>query len=421
MAIKEMYYTALHAMHASKNLTTIILGLDFLMFNAFKDFVKVDNTQFSPDRMILDNSKNCFHVFMREFPILFGNIAFKESIRTLMGPPRIIEYLKVGGQMALVNGKEKGVIPNKNQTPHRVSRGYINHSWRVKPHYRYCMQAYDGQSRMSYFKRLIQEAYDRNVNVVVFFSPVHSSLYVALFEAGLLPQFEMWKRQIVTMLFDQSGKYGRKDPLIFDYAYINPTVDYKSTTLDGGKLKKTLFLDDAHYGEYIGNKIQQDFLRGHISSENFGIKLSPQIIDDILLNQRRQIYIWRQNNPKATDAIKSYAHKSYKKTLTLGCSSVADTLIQAESLAKKNGSRKALEFLTKEIDNFDLLNDFPILSKNKDGVPVGSSHPVLDLMLAKIFYAEQTKDLKLTESVIEKSLKIAPDAHCIMAQARKAQ
>ena len=409
MAMPEIPLTALHALHAAPDLKRIMIGLDFLMFNAYKDFVAIDHTQFSPDRLILDEDKNCWDVLWAERDMFFGATAIQDSYKTILGDgPR--EYLTPAGQMAYVNGSERGIVPRiKPNNPYPSAKGYMKLSWRPPPEYRFCMKNIHGDDRLDDFRSMIREAYSRNVKVDVFFSPLHTSLYQALYAIGLWPQFEAWKRAIVTILYEETQRFKQPEPVILDYAYANRINNYVASTLDGEVPTSSLFFNESHYGETIGNWIQEDFLVNFPTRGGFGMLLSPDVLVDALTEQRKALFQWQKTHPKSVEWIGRQAEESYADTFTIGCSPVFSELERAKRVAIEEGDKAAIAYLDKVLKRYPKAKTYPILAKGKDGVPVGTSNPRLDLLSLRLSFIEKIGNPALVLASIRDLLEIMPD------------
>ena len=74
---------------------------------------------------------------------------------------------------------------------------YVRKVWRPPPDERYCFTRTGQPNTMDTFRDMVRFARQSGVNVRFFLEPQHARLMLALQDAGLWPQFEDWKRDVV--------------------------------------------------------------------------------------------------------------------------------------------------------------------------------------------------------------------------------
>ena len=119
-------------------------------------------------------------------------------------------------------------------------------------------------------------------------------MLIAIQEAGLWPQYEEWKRQLVDILAEDGKLHNLPAYKIWDFSGINyVTLDLEPfVTLD--KKNETIsrtFWEPAHYRQEVGdliiNKMQDKVIDNSIRTNNFGVAINSDDIDGWLTSNRR--------------------------------------------------------------------------------------------------------------------------------------
>ena len=84
--LHELDLTLRHAVHASPQLRRVLLGLDFLMFNANREAVVFGTEVFNFDerRLLVSAHDTCWRSFLYDLPMLLGPKALFHSLATVL-------------------------------------------------------------------------------------------------------------------------------------------------------------------------------------------------------------------------------------------------------------------------------------------------------------------------------------------------
>lgn len=138
---------------------------------------------------------------------------------------------------------------------------------------------------MAEIKQLLQIAYEHDIDVRVYISPIHAAHLESIHRSGSWDEFERWKRQIVelTPLWDFSGYYTlTTEP-------IAPGIQN--------------FTDTSHYDPSLGEKVLDRILKDDSSEQvpkddvfdTFGVWITPENIDEHLKKIRQDRQQWLKN------------------------------------------------------------------------------------------------------------------------------
>ncbi len=130
------------------------------------------------------------------------------------------------------------------------------------------------------FKEIIDTCKRRNIDIKVFFSPVHAAQLEAIYLSGLWPAFEEWKRQVV------------KITPVWDFA------DYTSITTEPINDNMQNFVDSVHYQEQIADLILNRLYNYHQEwvPSNFGILATSDNIESRLAQIHDERQAWLKTN-----------------------------------------------------------------------------------------------------------------------------
>lgn len=256
-----------HTLSNQQNLKEVVLEISLMMF----DSQRKNRVDFSEKRLkkkqILEEDA---------LKIIFSLDALEASLKTInfnSNQTTVTNYYSDGGRNPEAVGKTdmllefKDVIQEaiqKKSKKIQLSEQYIND-----------------------FVTIVHTCKQRNINLKVFISPVHTTEMEEFRTAGLWPVFEDWKRRVskVTPLWDFSG--------------------YNSITREPITKDMKNFTDRGHYTRKIGDLILNRLF--HYQEEkvpnDFGILITPTNIESHLAKIRTDQELWAKNNPKMIQII----------------------------------------------------------------------------------------------------------------------
>ncbi len=262
-----------HAIANQENLQTVVLGVDFFMFNANL----ANQPGFSEARL----GKR--HLIVQDFiNIVFSIDAFNASKETLLESRK--EAYKND------NYGENGFQPNRKADDGETK-------WRFEQSIKLYFELHSDYDFSSAYFASFQEAVklcqENNIDLKVFISPAHATQWEAIRTTGHWQVFEEWKKKLVAVapVWDFSG--------------------YNSITTEHIKAKMNNYSDNSHYNKAIGDLILNRILSYQETEvpEDFGVLLTSENIDSHLEKIRTDRENWVKNNPEEFKLVQRIKHQ----------------------------------------------------------------------------------------------------------------
>ncbi|NEO53251.1 MAG: hypothetical protein F6K54_09280 [Okeania sp. SIO3B5] len=251
-----------HAIANQKDLDLVIIGLDFFMFNKFRE----NSVNFSEHRLEKE------HIFSEDFI----NVSFSLD--------------------ATLASMETIVNSNKNQldnSGYRVNRllkfkGAINNAFeRNFGMYKLSIQF------LGELKIIVDLCQQNQIKLISYISPSHATQWEVIRISGEWSTFEEWKRQVVKIIpvFNFSG--------------------YNSITTEPIHNDMENYRDNSHYTPKVGNLILNRLLsyKEEEVPQDFGILINSENIESHLTKIRQDQEIWVKNNPDEVKLVKEIKQK----------------------------------------------------------------------------------------------------------------
>ncbi|HAX78240.1 MAG TPA: hypothetical protein DCY88_21075 [Cyanobacteria bacterium UBA11372] len=263
-----------HAIANNKNLKTVIIGIDFFMFNA-------NNTNqpgFTEERLEKQNIS-----LQDTINVVFSIDALSSSLETLNSSRNTQN--KEGDSL-------KGFMPYKNiDLGKKVTDWRFVNSYQVyfKNHAKYQLS----EKYLADFKTFVETCKERGITLKVYISPGHATDNEAIRATGHWSTQEKWKREIVKIVpvWDFSG--------------------YNSITSEPIKAGMKNYADSSHYRENIGNLILNRVLnyQSNTVPKDFGVLITPENIESHLAKINANREVWAKNNHKEAKLVQDIKRK----------------------------------------------------------------------------------------------------------------
>ncbi len=241
---------------------TVIVGIDFFSFNQNHD----TNNHFSDGLLKVSEAGE-----PQNPGYLAHRIKLAMSIDSLKYSRRTIN--KSRSVPVKPSGKSE-TSPDFESWKHQI-QGYLDEIWfpKKKPHYT-LLPASDTDSMLYYLRLMIREAYNNNVKLYLVISPSHAWLWEALDAAGLWPDFESWKIQLVSISEAEAEKSGRKPYPVWDFSGYNSITTSRSPGMRQGTNK--WYSDPSHYKHITGDMLISRVLENGNAAipKDFGFRLT---------------------------------------------------------------------------------------------------------------------------------------------------
>jgi hypothetical protein len=138
-------------------------------------------------------------------------------------------------------------------------------------------------STINTFKDIVHFCHQNDINLRVFISPIHALQQEVIWQLGLAPQYESWKRELVEIL--DSREIDLWDFSGYNRITIEPFPQLGDTTT---QMKN--YWEGSHYRRHIGNRILNRLFEyeptGLDFSDDFGVRLDSSNIEAHLQSTR---------------------------------------------------------------------------------------------------------------------------------------
>jgi tetratricopeptide (TPR) repeat protein len=351
--ITEIYDTLRHAYYASGRLKLAVIGLDFLMFNAWREArVFGDEVKdFDRGRLLLDGKRNCLDLFLYDIDNLLGKKAAVGSWRTITGQrlePLKREFFLRNGMRDAANTRLTMMadITGQNFLFQGQGYAYVNQIWRVPPQWRYCLAPAGMRSTLDVFRDIVAFARAKGIDLRFYTSPNHARMWTAAREAGLWPIFEDWKRGMTEILAKEAARSGAEAFPLWDFSGFNTVTMEPIPPAGDIKARMKWYWESAHFTARTGNRILDRVLgyRNDAAAvpDDFGVVLTPATLPAKLARDRLGALVFAARFPAHYKQIRGDVDKALRRGTGSNCGAPRRVL-KAGLAALAAGDRVAAE------------------------------------------------------------------------------
>jgi tetratricopeptide (TPR) repeat protein len=316
--LHEIGTTFRHAVHASPNLQRVLVGLDFLMFNAHRELAAygTEVVDYDEERLLRSPWDSCWRNLFHDYHDLLGLGGVRNSVRSIRD--QIDEVNITDSDIGAWIAQEDRYGFRRNfealrQT--RIRKGgyraffgtsqeryYTAKIWRAGSESRYCFAKEGQPNTIDEFRRIVRFARSTGLDVRFFVNPIHVRMLVAIREAGLWPQYEEWKRALVAVLAEEANESGKPAFALWDFSGFNSITAEVVPPAGDTMTRQHSFWEPSHYQSATGALVLDRILDHRTNSRpvpnGFGISLTAQNIDDWITNTRMSLERYRQSQPE---------------------------------------------------------------------------------------------------------------------------
>ncbi len=296
--INELEQYLKHA-HNQKDLRRVVLGLDLFMFDANMIY----ENGFSLERLsTVPESHGLTGLINDLVTSLFSIDALLASWQTIISQ----------NKMSVSNYFENGMRDTSSKWQNIQAKG--GHFAAVEKSLNDSINAKDGWESfslssdtieqtllpMSSFQRIVAFCVDNNIELFLYFSPTHAKNLEVIWVFGLWDDYEMWKKDIVRIVFD---KQKNKDQIkIWDFSGFN-SITMESVPVKGDiKSKMKWYWESSHFKVEVGSLILDRMFsldtQNSTKFDNFGVLLNPENIGQHLKNIRSEHLLYAEQYPE---------------------------------------------------------------------------------------------------------------------------
>jgi len=271
-------------------LNQVVLAVDFFMFDASELYGKgYDETRLDMKEQFMPSS-GWIKDLTSSLLSIDALIASVETVRT-QGKTDFVPYRRNG-------------FHNPGANWNRIQQAG-GHRAAMLSNLRYDMVAEDGWSlfrlrngsnnrypTLKAFRELVEFCIHEDIRLVVLISPVHVIKLEVLYQFGLWDEFEYWKRELTRIVADARRKDRGGYVELWDFTGYNSITTEPFPAKGDDQTRMRWYWEGSHYRKEAGDLVLDRVL--NYTAENrtvpawFGVKLSPDMIDDHLDEIRRQ-------------------------------------------------------------------------------------------------------------------------------------
>ncbi|MGD1701959.1 hypothetical protein [Dapis sp. BLCC M229] len=253
-----------HALKNQPELKTVVIGIDFFMFNKYK----VNEADFNEKR--LEKTSLIPQDFVNVSFSLDALDASQETIKASVKSDAYYLYHPDGLRYVYQN-KPNEPIPKK-------FKGMLSGLMRGEGYYKKYQLSTEFLNDL---KDIVETCQKKNIDLKIFISPSHASQWESIQTVGLWSAFEDWKREIVkiTPVWDFSG--------------------YNTITTEPITKNMKNYWDSSHYRKEVGDLVMNRLFdyQNEIVPKDFGVLITESNIESHLQKIRDRQEIWGNNNP----------------------------------------------------------------------------------------------------------------------------
>ncbi len=235
----------------------LIYGIDFMTFNKNLK-LNVDYIQYK------DELQSFGHFYTHDIYINFTTL--KKSLRTLQNnlseQPKLNPFYAENGMRNFPNFKQQLANETLDMT--------VNINKHIQKYFKkdgiYANYEYSPEY-MAMFKKIVTYCHKNDINLYVYISPVYAEHFYAIKAAGLKPEFERFKRELI------------KVTDFIDFTGISSVTVNKDNFWDSSHLRK------VHTDMIMARLFEND---NALSPPDFGIKVTKENIEQHLQKQDSQ-------------------------------------------------------------------------------------------------------------------------------------
>ncbi|SFI02032.1 hypothetical protein [Bradyrhizobium sp. cf659] len=236
------------------------------------------------------------------FRLIFSTTAVRDALATLRGQSEPVSFDSRG--MRIWDWQDDNI--RKDGGNGQVFRNNILtwrwYVWLMPPRYMYCFNNTDtGMSSFEAFRFLVRRAHERETDLRLFMTPLHTSVRQLFVALGLSGRYEFWQRELVRINEEEAARAGRKPFPLWDFSDANSVA--RETVPERTDLTPMRwFWEFSHYRHAAGNLVL-DRIFGHGRPESalpadFGLRLTGENINAHLAHSRAGIADWAATNPE---------------------------------------------------------------------------------------------------------------------------
>lgn len=297
---------------------TIVLGIDFFMFNVFAqggNGIKYEEIfAVSPTH----EKQPFYNIHQLIFTLLSADF-FSNSISTIKKQKE--KYRKFTPEGQRINEREiyQKILPKGGFNLRFFQEDVREFSmWGHCRDNRFRYEG-NGMNAMESFEYILETSRKKDIKLVLFIAPVHAWLLETIDALGFWGAFENWKRDLVKRVVQQNKNLSENEQSIelWDFTGYSSYTTEPVPEKNDNKTVMKWYIDPSHYSDKLGHVILQEMFNQN-QSLGFGIKLTPENIEQHLKTIRDKGEQFRLENKQRLQWVRNKSSQVLEKQRQFG-------------------------------------------------------------------------------------------------------
>jgi hypothetical protein len=186
--------------------------------------------------------------------------------------------------------------------------------------------AEDFRASLESFRKFVRFAQDQNINLYLFISPTHAMRMEELRLLGQWGGFEDWVRSLVGVVAEENARNPSATPTpLWDFSGYNSITTERVPEPENATMQMRGYWEPSHYRKRIGDmildRIFDRFDPLQLIPSDFGRRVTPQNVDQHLLNLADAGARYRAQNPAELVELEALVQTKGRTSFRPGCDS----------------------------------------------------------------------------------------------------
>ncbi len=160
-----------------------------------------------------------------------------------------------------------------------------------------------------YFQKILDLAYQNNIDLYIYYTPVHARYYEAFCIIGDWPKIENTKRAVVLAVEDTAKKYGRQPFHVWDFTGYNSITTESLPEYGDKETLMRWYWESMHATRETNGLVLERMLgTGKNVPEDFGTLMTSDNIEQHLNNIHAERKRYAIANPADVEEVRSLLH-----------------------------------------------------------------------------------------------------------------
>ena len=274
--------------NAVGNLKQVVIGLDFMSFNIYKQ----PQADFSEDRLAVDVNGRSQHKWWSDIgSTLLSADALLASWATVRNQTR------TGYPQFLTNGQREWdhnweIIQAKGghrRMFHYNERRFMSEMWFPLPRNAFRLNdRKTGRSALDEIATILHIARQNNIELYMYISPAHARMWESMKVAGLWQKFEQWKRDLVAIIDGDAIRHPNQMPVeLWDFSGANSVTTEAVPAQGDDQTQMNWYWEASHFNKKVGDMVLNRIFSINEDEvpDDFGLQLVRENIERILAEQ----------------------------------------------------------------------------------------------------------------------------------------